>query len=156
MIEWDEGARDNRDVHEVPEVPEVRARMKNEADVDHLQTNGNKLTRSYKYKMCLSFIKWSSLTKKVIRFQINVEIGIEQGSDIIEMIVHSSNNNNNNNKAETTIKVLNIIYISHYDIIWYYFKLKSSTTVRKETTSLSIRSSLPITIIIPLLRYLKI
>ncbi len=47
MIKWDEGARDDRDVHEVPEVPEVRARMKNEADVDHLQTNGNKLTCSY-------------------------------------------------------------------------------------------------------------
>ena len=43
VIEGDEGARDDGDVHEVPEVSEVRARMKNEADVDHLQTKGNKL-----------------------------------------------------------------------------------------------------------------
>ena len=37
VVERDEGARHDRDVHEVPEVAEVRPRVENEADVDHLE-----------------------------------------------------------------------------------------------------------------------
>ena len=37
VIEWDEGTRDDCDVHKVPEIAQIGSRMKHKADVNHLK-----------------------------------------------------------------------------------------------------------------------